>query len=326
MGQGQRLKIKRGGGFRRFYFVPYLLLAAVLFVPSCTLKRVSIVSLPELPANAIHPVWSPDGHTLAFESDLNGNWDIFTVALDGSDLRQITHGVDNERFASWNPDGSRLVYASDQGENWDVWSMDADGSNPIQLTSFHGLDIAPIWSPDGEKIAFVSSRTMDVLVWVMDKDGGNVVGMPNIRCGDWVSAWSPDGKSVAAVSSMRGKSDIWLINTVDRTIEQLTQKTETRRDFLPAWSPDGKHIAFVSERNGKRDIWIMDSEGNNERRLTHGALGEHAMKYNVDQEVFDGLSFLYLSWSPDGRDLAFSRINKAGRGELAVLEVAQLMK
>lgn len=326
MEQGRQFNVGRGFGFRRIYFFPYLLLAAVLFVPSCAMKRISVVSLPELPANAIHPVWSPDGNTLAFESDLNGNWDIFTVHRDGSGLRQITNGAENERFPSWHPHGTRLAYSSDEGGNWDVWSMESDGSNPTKLTSFHGLDIAPLWSPDGEQIAFVSSRTMDVLVWVMDKDGGNVVGMPNIRCGDWVSAWSPDGKSVAAVSSMRGKSDIWLINTGERTIEQLTQKTETRRDFLPAWSPDGKHLAFVSERNGKRDIWLMDSDGKNERRLTRGALGPHEMKYNVDREVFDGLSFLYLSWSPDGKDLAFTRVNRAGRGELAVLEVAQLMK
>ena len=121
---------------------------------------------------------------------------------------------------------------------------------------------------------------------------------------------------------MRGKSDIWLIDTHERTIKQLTQKTDTRRDFLPAWSPDGKHIAFVSERNGRRDIYLMDPDGKNERRITKGALGDHELNYNVDTEVFDGLSFLYLSFSPDGRDIAFTRVNEEGRGEIALLKVA----
>lgn len=322
MEKGNQVSEDKGFGIRGLRLLPYLLLALVIFIPSCVITKVAVVSLPDLPANAVHPVWSPDGETLVFESDLKGNWDIWTVKRDGSDLTQLTDGVDSERFASWSPDGTRLTYSSDEGGNWDIWAMSADGSNPIRLTTYKGLDIAPVWSPNGKQIAFVSSRTMDVLVWIMDQNGENIIGMPNIRCGDWVSAWSPDGKSVAAVSSMRGRSDIWLINTEKRTIEQLTQKTETRRDFLPAFSPDGKQIAFISERDGKRDIWLMDLDGNNERRLTRGALGPHEMKYNVDREVFDGLSFLYLSWSPDGRELAFTHVNKAGRGEIAVLRVS----
>jgi Tol biopolymer transport system component len=301
-------------------------LMLLLFVAGCAWNSGEIRSIHALPANAIHPVWSPDGKSLVFESDMAGNWDLWTMNRDGTGLKQITHDSSNERFASWSPDGMRLAYASDRSGNWDVWTMKLDGSDNRQLTQFNGLDIAPIWSPNGERIAFVSSRSMDVLVWVMDADGGNVQGMPNIRCGDWVSAWSPDGKSVAAVSSMRGKSDIWLIDTQDRTIKQLTQKTDTRRDFLPAWSPDGNHIAFVSERSGHRDIWLMDRDGTNERRIAKGALGSREMKYNVDKQVFDGLSFLYLSWSPDGRDLAFTRVNEEGRGEIVVMQVAQLMK
>jgi len=297
-----------------------------LLVAGCALDNVTVRSIRALPANAVHPVWSPDGKSLAFESDMAGNWDIWTINRDGTGLKQITHDSSNERFPSWSPDGTRLAYASDQSGNWDIWSLKLDGTDTRQLTHYNGLDIAPVWSPDGKRIAFVSSRSMDVLVWVMDADGGNVQGMPNIRCGDWVSAWSPDARSVAAVSSMRGKSDIWLIDTQERTIKQLTQKTETRRDFLPAWSPDGSQIAFVSERNGQRDIWIMDGNGNNERRIGRGLLGTHEVKYNVDKQVFEGLSFLYLSFSPDGRDLAFTRVNDEGRGEIAVLQVAQRTK
>lgn len=296
-------------------------IACSFLLAGCAWIGGGVTSLHPLPSHAVHPVWSPDGERLAFESDLAGNWDIWTMKIDGSDLKQITNGHTQERFASWSPDGTRITFASDRSGNWDVWVMNSDGSGIKQITRYEGLDIAPVWSPDGEKIAFVSSRSMDVLVWVIDPSGKNVEGMPNIRCGDWVSSWSPDSRTVAAVSSMRGASDIWLIDVYKRQIQQITQKTETRRDFLPAWSPDGSKIAFVSERNGKRDIYMMDPDGGNERRLTRGALGLENMPYDVDREVFDGLSFLYLSWSPDGKQLAFTRVNGKGKGELAFLTV-----
>ncbi len=302
------------------FFVMGLVLAGCAWSPTV------VIPLHAMPGNAVHPVWSPDGKKLIFESDVAGNWDIWMVNRDGTGLKQISRQPSNDRFPSFSPDGGRLAYASDRDGDWEIWSVNLDGSEDRQLTHRKGLDIAPLWSPDGKRIAFVSSRSMDVLVWVMDADGSHVQGMPNIRCGDWVSAWSPDGRSVAAVSSMRGKSDIWLINTLDRSIKQLTQKTETRRDFLPAWSPDGNHFAFVSERKGERDIWLMDRDGRNERRLSRGALGWHELRYDVDKEVFDGLSFMYLSWSPDGRDLAFTRVNKQGLGEIAILQVAQAMR
>ena len=296
-------------------------LAFQLFLSGCAWMNSAVTPVRSLPAHAIHPVWSPDGKTLAFESDLSGNWDLWSMNLDGTNLRQVTKGRTHERFASWSPDGMHIAFASDRSGNWDVWMMKVDGSDLKQLTTFDGLDIAPVWSPDGKQIAFVSSRSMDVLVWVMDADGGNQHSMPNIRCGDWVASWSPDGRFIAAVSSMRGKSDIWLIDPHERQIKQLTQKTETRRDFLPAWSPDGSRIAFVSERNGQRDIWIMDRDGRNEQRMARGSLGAKAFPYDVDRDVFDGLSFLYLSWSPDSEQLAFTRVNGEGKGEIALLKV-----
>jgi Tol biopolymer transport system component len=293
----------------------------LLLVAGCTWIGANVAPVRSFPAHAIHPVWSPDGKMFAFESNLAGSWDIWTMNLNGTNLRQMTTMKTSDRFASWSPDGKRIAFASDRSGNWDIWMMKVDGTDLKQLTTYDGLDIAPVWSPDGKKIAFVSSRSMDVLVWVMDPDGSHVQGMPNIRCGDWVSSWSPDGKIVAAVSSMRGTSDIWLIDVYERQIKQLTQKTDTRRDFLPAWSPDGTKVAFVSERNGKRDIWLMDPDGQNERRLTRGALGSKNPPYDVDREVFDGLSFLYLSWSPNGKQLAFTRVNGNGMGEIALLKV-----
>jgi TolB protein len=276
-----------------------------------------------LPGSAVNPAFSPDGKRILFESDLAGSWDLWVMNRDGTGLRQLTTDRSSDRFGTWSPDGKKIAFSSDRSGNWDIWAMNLEGGPVKQLTDFQGLDIAPTWSPNGKEIAFVSSRTMDVLVWVMNEDGSGIHGMPNIRCGDWASSWSPDGRFIAAVSSMRGKSDIWLIDTQQRAIQQLTQKSEERRDFLPFYSPDGSMIAFVSERNGKRDIWIMDAEAKEEWRPSPNILTGVKPKYDVDREVYDGIAYLRLSWSPDGKELAFTRVKENGLGEIAVLPVVK---
>jgi TolB protein len=102
-----------------------------------------------------YPQLSPDETKIVFQSNRLGNWDIFIVDSDGTNLHQLTTDTLNEVTPKWSPDGKRIVYCIDVDTvNSDIYIMDADGKNKKRLTTFPGDDSHPNWSPDGKQIIF----------------------------------------------------------------------------------------------------------------------------------------------------------------------------
>ena len=94
------------------------------------------------------PVWSPDGQSVAFVSDRDGDDEIFVLGRDGS-LRQITDNEAKDADPAWSPDGTQLAFTSDRDGSLAVWIMNADGTDPRRLVDGN----KPAWSPDGRTIA-----------------------------------------------------------------------------------------------------------------------------------------------------------------------------
>ncbi len=98
--------------------------------------------------------WSPDGHRIAFSSNLRvGSEAIYVVNADGSRLTRLTNvpGWWNsdprwDTEPRWSPDGRHLAFSSWRDENWDIYVMNADGSDQTRLTNALGRDSDPRWS------------------------------------------------------------------------------------------------------------------------------------------------------------------------------------
>jgi Tol biopolymer transport system component len=92
------------------------------------------------------PAWSPDGRQIAFESDLDGDREIFVMNADGTGVRQLTHNALWDEGPAWSPDGTKLAFSSGADDlHLDIWTMDVDGTNLRQLTTYPGRDESPDW-------------------------------------------------------------------------------------------------------------------------------------------------------------------------------------
>jgi Tol biopolymer transport system component len=125
------------------------------------------------------PIWSPDGSQLLFESELDGNREIYVMERNGSQIQQLTISVIGFNFApTWSADGQRIAFVSDRDGDWEIYVMNADGSNVQQLTQNPASDSTPNWSPDGRRILFTSNRDTHLSgnseLYVMDADGSNL--------------------------------------------------------------------------------------------------------------------------------------------------------
>lgn len=104
------------------------------------------------------PAVSPDGKEIAFSSSRDGDFEIYLMGIDGSNVRRLTKspGIDNR--PTWSPDGKRLAFTSNRDGNYEVYVMDADGSNLRRVTNHPERDDYPAWHPDGRRLVMVSER------------------------------------------------------------------------------------------------------------------------------------------------------------------------
>ena len=76
------------------------------------------------PAMDYWPVWSPDGKSIAFTSNRDGNYEIYVMKADGSEARNLTRHASQDNFATWSPDGRKLAFISNRGGGYDVYIID----------------------------------------------------------------------------------------------------------------------------------------------------------------------------------------------------------
>jgi TolB protein len=215
--------------------------------------------------------WSPDASTIAFSVILPPNssaMDIWLVHPDGSGLVPLTTDGLFNAVGNWSPDGSKIVYeraVSDgvsRTEDRGIYVIAADGTGATQLTA-DPRDVLPTWSPGGNKIAFVRDHE----VFVMSATGSGLTDLTNNPAEDDSPSWAPDDSTIAFTSTRTGSHQIFLLNSNDGSVNQLTAVSE---NFGPLWSPDGVYITFTRRPRDDNDfdIWRMDASGAGQIQLT----------------------------------------------------------
>ncbi len=213
------------------------------------------------------------GGMIAFQSNRDGNFEIYTMTAAGTDQRRLTENPANDIAPAWSPDGSRIAFASDRDGTWDIYTMRPDGSECAQLTKEAGTNTAPSWTPGGDRILFISTRdAINGDVYSMKADGS---GTERLTADSLVKDSPlpvPDGSAVIVTVNDRGRLSIASIALPAKTVTPLT--TPDHNNFAPAISGDGTEIMFVSDRDGMLQIYSMTLSGGNQTRLTRDGIDE----------------------------------------------------
>lgn len=224
---------------------------------------------------------------IAFASNRDGDFEIFVMNADGTDLRQVTFNNVNDDKPSWSKDGTRLAWETEIDGDFEIFVANADGTGQQQLTDNNANDFGPAWNPDGTRIAYHSNIDGDFEIFIMNADGSNPQQVTFNNATDRSPTWSPDGQELIYYSDVSGGREIYRINLNTGNISRLT--SNSFYDGQPDWSLNGTGLIFGSTRlDNNSEIYIMRTNGTNVQRLTNNP--------GTDDDPV---------WSPDGSQVAF---------------------
>ena len=209
---------------------------------------------------------------------------IFTMNVDGTDIRLVSTGKGRTTCAYFFPDGKRIIYASTHfggdacppppdrsgGYVWPIYptyeivAANADGTHVTRLTDHDGYDAEGAVAPDGKHIVFTSLREGDLDLYLMDADGGNVRRLTDQPGYDGGPFFSWDGRFIvfrasrpapgAALDDYRallrrglvrpGVLEIYVMRADGTGLAQVTKLGAA--SFAPFMHPNNQQIIFSS--------------------------------------------------------------------------------
>ena len=188
-----------------------------------------------------YPIWSPDGHWLAFQSD------------------HAKVGLPDGMFV-----GSSDIYIMDMSCLQNFETCQAASIKQLTNTGANEKVDKMSWSPDSIKIAFSAvsneNNTEDIYLLNINGEINNLTNSPNAN--EDAFAWSPYGDRLVIRDSTLFSSDLFLYSLTESTSQKITNSPEVE-EGVPSWSPDGKFIAYDEDdtdlQNGAVDLYSLQT-------------------------------------------------------------------
>jgi hypothetical protein len=212
------------------------------------------------------PAFSPDGTRIAYASDHGQGYDIWVISVEGGEAINLTPDSPGEDFGpAWAPDGTRIAFCRREvGRGLSgIMEIDLDTGEVKRLTPEGVHAVLPAFRPGSEELYFT---------YFGGSPGDSTVGLAKLTAeGDvkWVlnrsnlpflvqTSFDGLGFQLATRGNTIGLGEIFMINTIDSSIVNMTDHPAEDRD--PVLAKDGRHIYFTSDRERIFRLYRLDTE------------------------------------------------------------------
>jgi len=255
-------------------------------------RRVLFASTHGEMAGCPPPIDPRDFQKLGYFWRVFPEFDIWSAARDGSDLRPLVSAPGYDAEATLAPDGSRIVFTSTRSGDIELWTCDAAGGDLRQVTSTPGYDGGAFFSHDGKKLVFRSQaftpgkeaeeiatyrellaqwkvQPSRMELQIADADGSNRRTLGPLGGASFAPYFFPDDRRVifstnhhdpAQPPAPKREFDLFAIGVDGQGLERIT--TSPSFDSFPMFSPDGRYLAFASNRGqakaGETNLFLAE--------------------------------------------------------------------
>ena len=213
---------------------------------------------------------SRDGQWLAYDSDRNGNADVWKLRIAGGEPEQVTRDTANEFLNDWSPDGGEILYQTTRGATGrDIMVVALDGTRTATIVATPEDEQHGTWSPDGNRLAFVRGRSEQYRLFMTWRAGKDAAWAAERQLTSDIGIdpkWSHDGKQIAFTR----RSEVWLISPDGGKERPLVTRLTAGGVLVQyaIWSPDDKTIYFKASDDERRgSIWAVPAAGGTPRLL-----------------------------------------------------------
>lgn len=256
--------------------------------------------------NNLHQAISPDGKRIAFESDRDGNSEIYLMDIDGANQIRLTHHEAVDSAPVWSVDGKKILFRSTRESDrhpWPYYAMNLDGSSPERVDDVD--DYAEVFrdrSPDGTQyLLFKRGEEKNTDIYLVNADGTGEQRLTDEPAFDSDMSFSPDGSKIVYESILGENVSTAVVVVMDR---DGANKVQLAGGTDPKWSPDGTRIVFKSYREDGAccDIYVMDADGGNRQKLAEKGFFHRWVPDGSQIIYFSSISGSYQIYSmdPDG--------------------------
>jgi len=272
----------------------------------------AIRSITTTPGENMKARFSADGRSLVFQSNRDGNLEIYRSLPHGSQERRLTYDSAADESPCFSPDGMWIAFVrATSAAGREVYLMDAlTGDDPVCVSRHRADDWHPTFSPKGDQLAFVSDRddlkTTEITerqsdIFLFSLTDSSLARFTQGFGDKSAPSFTPEGAALVYVNNVNGAFDIFEQRLGTTQPISLIAKTESKG--APQISPNGKQIVYFEKRDNNLDLYLYDRDQRRTQRLT------------CDPSLDS-----FPAFSPDGNEIYFTS-NRSGKYQIYAMHL-----